>query len=704
MRSSMTIGTKLYLGFFAVTGILLFIGGFGYYGALKGDASIEELGYNRLPSVQSLLTMKSYEEELEKLLRGFCIPTYPADLRKLNYELRAKLETSMDKAWKIYEPLPQTPEEEKVCDGFVKAWKELRAEMEVYLTLCRKLDANMEGYSKSQSARQMCYFEAFDKGVELSNALFAAIKSQTNSFKNVLIRGNDPAAYDKHFAEFDASSQEAAKVFASLQGLLSDLGVLSKELADLKAKYDSINGKYREALASFDKSNPEAGKKADLAVRGLDRSLTEAIQSFSKRIEEEMDSKADMLLADMQKELLGPVREKSNAAMALLDKLVDINCVIAAETSKSAESSANVQKLFMAVFSLGGAMLALGLATVIGLSVGKSLRHSASSVAAGAEQTSKAAGEVSSASEALAQGASEQASSIEETSASLEEMSSMTAQSAESAKKAKELASSAMASSTRGVAAMGRMAEAISEIKKSSDSTAKIVKTIDEIAFQTNLLALNAAVEAARAGEAGKGFAVVAEEVRSLAQRSAEAAKSTSSMIEASVKNSENGVKICGEVGAALKEIESNAKNVDSLVAEIAVACKEQAQGIEQISTAVNDMNRVVQSNAASAEEAASASSELSAQAEEMTVVAGDLLQLVGAKNASRLAIQVPARALAAKASSPARPQAPQRRAPSPAASKPKEIPSSNASEPPARKALKPQEVIPLDDSDFKDF
>ena len=162
------------------------------------------------------------------------------------------------------------------------------------------------------------------------------------------------------------------------------------------------------------------------------------------------------------------------------------------------------------------------------------------------------------------------------------------------------------------------MSQAIDDIKTSSDETAKIIKTIDEIAFQTNLLALNAAVEAARAGEAGKGFAVVAEEVRNLAQRSAEAARNTADMIEGSVKNADNGVQISQEVGQSLQEIAEGNRKVNDLVAEIAAASAEQAQGIEQINTAVGQMDQVTQSNTASAEESSSAAEELASQAQEL--------------------------------------------------------------------------------------
>ena len=234
------------------------------------------------------------------------------------------------------------------------------------------------------------------------------------------------------------------------------------------------------------------------------------------------------------------------------------------------------------------------------------------------EQVASASGQISSGSQSLAQGANEQASSLEEVSASLEEMSSMTRQNADNALAAKNLAGEADAHARTGTEAMERMSSAINRIKESSDQTAKIVKTIDEIAMQTNLLALNAAVEAARAGEAGRGFAVVAEEVRNLAQRSAQAAKNTADMIGESVKNAGDGVQISQEVSSSFEKIATSSKKVNDLIAEIAAASKEQAQGIKEVNDAISQMDKVTQQNAANAEESASASEELSSQAQEL--------------------------------------------------------------------------------------
>jgi methyl-accepting chemotaxis protein len=348
-----------------------------------------------------------------------------------------------------------------------------------------------------------------------------------------------------------------------------------------------------------------------------------------------------------------------------------------------------------------GLIVALVIGIVLAIFITRSITGPVSRVieglTSGAEQVTSAASQVAGSSTSLAEGASEQASSLEETSASLEEMASMTRQTADNARQANEMASQAGTAAQKGITTMERMSDAIGRIKASSDETAKIIKTIDEIAFQTNLLALNAAVEAARAGDAGKGFAVVAEEVRNLAQRSAEAARNTSQLIQESQENADNGVKVSQDVGVVLQEIAGAASKVTQLVGEVSAATNEQTTGIEQVNNAVSQMDQVTQANAANSEEAASASEELSAQAGELNTMVDTLKAIVGgagkaganghhavaprpARQAARPAVHAPMKALQHKAA--------------------KSVPAVHS----GKQVVNPSQVIPLDDEDLEDF
>jgi len=220
--------------------------------------------------------------------------------------------------------------------------------------------------------------------------------------------------------------------------------------------------------------------------------------------------------------------------------------------------------------------------------------------------------------QSLSQSSSASAASLEETVASLEEMTSMVKMNSDNAKQAAALSAASSEAAVQGEKEMSELIASMSEISDSSKKIEEIINVIDDIAFQTNLLALNAAVEAARAGEQGKGFAVVAEAVRSLAQRSAEAAKDITSLIQESVAKIERGTHKADKSGEVLKNIVVSVKKVADLNTEIATASEEQSTGIGQISKAMNQLDQSVQSNAASSEEIAGTAEEIKRQSDVM--------------------------------------------------------------------------------------
>ena len=329
----------------------------------------------------------------------------------------------------------------------------------------------------------------------------------------------------------------------------------------------------------------------------------------------------------------GGGRVFSLGAQAAFDDLKKYNVEKGARILASNTELAGTTVWVVSVLTGTGFLASLFLAVWIGVFlVSRPLTRVAGALDSGARQITGASGQLTAASQEIANGSTEQASSIEETSSSMEELSSMVKQNLANAGEASRLASLAAEASTRGVDQMQEMLQSIDEINFSGGRIRKVIKVIDEIAFKTNILALNAAVEAARAGDAGLGFAVVAEEVKNLAERSADAARETAGMIEDSLAKTARGQETAGRLAEVFRDIMNHVRKVSEVSKEVETASAQQDTGIGQVNQALYQFDEVVQANASSAEQTAGAAEELQAQAESLDALVAQLNAIVTGK------------------------------------------------------------------------
>ncbi len=438
-----------------------------------------------------------------------------------------------------------------------------------------------------------------------------------------------------------------AIVSDSLPGILKATAINAR-LADNEIRIDRMllaktageRQQIKEGIAAENAANAEALKQYEQAAatpeeRKNIEDLKQKRQVYAG-LRENFFTLVETNHAEAQLFAAEQIRPAFEAYLKAGDVLMDYNAQLAGQRGRQIMAEVKAGIVLILVVSMVALVAGVVFSIVSTRRITSVLTHVSDVMGDGANQVTSAATQVSASSQSLAEGASEQAASLEETSSSLEEIASMTKRNEDSANKAKQLAGEARKAADTGATAMQSMSTAMEAIKLSSAEIAKIIKTIDEIAFQTNILALNAAVEATRAGDAGMGFAAVADEVRNLAQRSAHAARETADKIEGAIARTEQGVQNCSKVAEELQEIVQKVRAVDDLIAEVAAASREQSQGIEQVNIAVSQMDKVTQGNAASAEEGASAAEELNVQAHALKDAIAELTSLTVGMQTSR--------------------------------------------------------------------
>ena len=490
------------------------------------------------------------------------------------------------------------------------------------------------GAANARAADALARIEALAQAADMARSAQVEFKIQVQEWKNILIRGGDPADFNKYRDGFEKS---AARTLAELDGLKAALaaqGAPTAKVDDAQAALRALNERYHAALKSYDGANPESYKLLDSQVKGIDRAPTQQIDAIVAGIQDTAKTTIATVRSDMEAAARAEHRLAIATVLAVLLAAAGVTVWLALGITRPIHAAVTIART-VAAGDLTHPIV-VDRKDEIGMLL-EALKHMQDSLAgivarvrSGTDTITDATREIAQGNQDLAARTEEQAGTVEETAASMDQLTAMVRSSRDSADRATALAGEASDVASRGGAAVAQVVGTMTEIDAASRKIVDIIGVIDGIAFQTNILALNAAVEAARAGEQGRGFAVVASEVRSLAQRSASAAKEIKTLIGDSVEKVQAGTRLVSEAGVTMEEVVDSVRRVAGLIAEIGATATHQSEGITQVNDAMGQMDAVVQQNSALVEQAAAAAEGLRQQASALAGAVG-VFRLAGA-------------------------------------------------------------------------
>ncbi len=446
--------------------------------------------------------------------------------------------------------------------------------------------------------------------------LAVEFKTQVQEWKNILLRGKDPNALDKHWSAFNTIERNMVDKTKTLIAALP-AGEVKSLVEKFAASHATMNQSYHKEFEAFKAANfdPSVG---DAAVKGMDREPADLIDEASHKVAAASAVVSAMAAADGNRATtISLVLMFAVCGASLFSTVHFIRAITRPISQAVAVARAVANGDLSQQFDVHGKDETAQLLAALKV-MQSSLAKLVSNVRQNSESVATASAQIAQGNQDLSSRTEEQASALEETAAAMEELSSTVKQNADNAKQANQLALSASAVAIKGGEVVGQVVTTMKGINDSSKKIADIISVIDGIAFQTNILALNAAVEAARAGEQGRGFAVVASEVRSLAGRSADAAKEIKGLITASVERVELGTALVDQAGHTMTEVVSSIKRVTDIMGEISAASAEQSAGVAQVGEAITQMDQATQQNAALVEESAAAAESLKGQAQQL--------------------------------------------------------------------------------------
>ena len=479
--------------------------------------------------------------------------------------------------------------------------------------------ANALGTSNAKHVESMGQLAVSADAIDTARAAQVQFKIQVQEWKNILLRGNDPAQLEKYTAAFKKTGAVTRAELEKVNSLLGKLGTSTPLVAEAIAAHDDLQKNYLTALAQYDSANGESFKIVDALVKGMDRAPTAKIDQIVAFIQDHAKKLvASSTLTNAQAQKTSTWLIIATVAATLCVAGVIMVWLVRSITTPLNEA-VNIARI-VAAGDLSSDITVRGSDEIGTLLLSLKEMHDnladiVAKVRAGTDAIADASAEIAQGNFDLSARTEEQAGSLEETASAMEELTSTVKQNGENAGQASALAATASAVAVRGGDAVSNMINTMGSINDSSNKIVDIIGVIDGIAFQTNILALNAAVEAARAGEQGRGFAVVASEVRNLAQRSAAAAKEIKTLIGNSVEQVAAGSKLVVQAGSTMNDVVASVQRVNAIISDIAVASGEQNVGLDQINDAIAQMDAVTQQNAALVEQAAAAADSMKQQA-----------------------------------------------------------------------------------------
>ncbi len=446
--------------------------------------------------------------------------------------------------------------------------------------------------------------------------LQSQFKSQVQEWKNTLLRGKNPQSLERYWNSFKKLEGEIAAKAGTLMRTMP-AGEARTLIERFEKAHATMGKNYQTAFEAFKAADfdPAVGDKA---VSGMDREPSKLLGEASKLLEAQSLAQSNAAAAQGRQAALTSLGLMLVVALVGTAVGVGFGRGIARSIARAAEVTEAVAggDLSVAVRVHGKDEVAQLLGSL--QSMQSNLVRVVGGVRAGSDSVANASAQIAHGNQDLSQRTEQQASALQETAASMEELGTTVKHNADNARQANQLAQNASTVAVKGGDVVNQVVQTMKGINDSSRQIADIIGVIDGIAFQTNILALNAAVEAARAGEQGRGFAVVASEVRSLASRSAAAAREIKSLITASVERVEQGTALVDQAGTTMSEVVASIRRVTDIVGEISSASSQQSAGVSQVGDAVAQMDRATQQNAALVEESAAAAESLRQQAQQL--------------------------------------------------------------------------------------